>query len=161
MFTAVFEISVAYIQFNHDLIWSWTAPSYGEVFLIRTDSGFLNRGGAKDYVHASHNPSSNPDVHYGRDPGPLSGPWKLWGFKCSFMLSLSLILSILTLIQNWMIRKGIPVDLIYRGVRACCPSAWIERTILYTTTLIYYFTCHPLCHIITPSPLLRNKALNY
>ena len=33
------------------------------------DPGFSNRGGAKDYMHASHITSVNPEVLYGRAPG--------------------------------------------------------------------------------------------
>ena len=39
-------------------------------------------GGAKDYNYArTHITSAKSEVPFGRDPGPLSGPWKLYGFS--------------------------------------------------------------------------------
>ena len=34
------------------------------------DPEFSNRGGAKDYVHATHIPTAKLKVPYGRGPGP-------------------------------------------------------------------------------------------
>ena len=41
------------------------------------DPGFPNRGGTKDYVHASHITSVKPEVRYGRGSGPAEGLRKL------------------------------------------------------------------------------------
>ena len=93
------------------------------------DPGFLNRGGAKDYVQAAHIPSAKREVHYGWCPRP----WKLYGFRCSLMLSEPLIVWII-LIQNysnWINNNMVDQNL--ERAHACCAPSWIRH-------------CHA-CHI--------------
>ena len=90
----------------------WGAPG--------ADPGFSNRRGAKDYVPATY-------LYKGWARSPLITAWKLYGFRCSLMLSESYFKHSETKQgeKNPLNKTSQNIfDPHLKGARACCAPAW-------------------------------------